>query len=54
MVREPASELGSITEIWLADVRQNEIIEGSHDFLPHLAGSHASRIFLQHEIATVV
>ena len=53
MSSEPSSGLSRIVEISLADESQNEIIEGSHDFA-HIACGHASRIFLQREIATIV
>ncbi|MCC6300752.1 MAG: hypothetical protein IT314_15800 [Anaerolineales bacterium] len=49
---EPASGLGGIVEIDLADEGENEILEGSHDD-GRVAGGHASRIFVQGNIATI-
>jgi hypothetical protein len=53
MGSEPASSVGCILEICLADESQNEIIEGGHDFA-HLTRGHASGIFVQREIATIM
>jgi len=53
MGSEPTPSLGSIVEIGLADESQHEIIEGSHD-VAHITRGHASGIFVQGEIATIM